>query len=152
YNFDFAAAYFPYAKGWFGGWLVNKGGTNNAIATNALSTLHWIGNTNMVLGTNVIPAGGGNIIVDLRQFGLDSRSNAIMIACGGKNEENYANSQTNLDGTWTVTTRDDISGKAESDPSAFVCVPLSNHMVVSGRFMGDGKAIMQSAPFFVTNT
>src|SRR5262249_18303623 len=77
YNFDFAAAYFPYRNGWYGGWLVNKGGTNNAITTN-LSNLHWIGNTNMILGTDVIPLGGGRITVDLRRFGLDSRSNAVM--------------------------------------------------------------------------
>ncbi|MDR3457519.1 MAG: DNRLRE domain-containing protein [Verrucomicrobiae bacterium] len=150
YNFDFAAAYFPYGKGWYGGWLVNKGGTNNA-TTNTLSE-HWIGNPNMILGTDVYSTNGARTIVDLRRFGLDSRSNAVMICCGGKNEENFADSQTNADGTWTVTTRDDVSGGAEPDPNAFVCIPLTNHTVISGRFMGDGKIALQSAPFSVTNT
>lgn len=151
YNFDFAAAYFPYADGWYGGWLVNKGGTNNAVLSN-LAVDHFIGNTNLVLGVNVIPIGSAKTTVDLRQFGLDSRTNAILLCVGGKNEENFADSQTNADGTWTVTTRDDISGSAEADPNAFVCIPLTNHMIVSGRFMGDGSIAMQSAPFYVTNT
>lgn len=151
YNFDFAAAYFPYAKGWFGGWLVNKGGTNNAVTTNLVND-HWIGNTNLILGTDVLPQGGGKVNVNLLRFGLDSRSNAVMICCGGKNEENFAVSQTNADGTWSVTTRDDVSGSAEGDPNAFVCVPLTNHLVISGRFMGDAKIALQSAPFYVTNT
>lgn len=150
YNFDFAAAYFPYAKGWYGGWLVNAGGTNNGVSAN-LGADHWIGNTNMILGVNVIPQGGGKVMVDLRQFGLDSRSNAVLIAVGGKNEENFADSQTNADGTWLVTTRDD-DGTAEADPSAFVVVPMSNHTVVAGVFMGDGKILMQNAVFSVTNT
>jgi hypothetical protein len=150
YNFDFAAAYFPYAKGWYGGWLVNSGGTNNGVTAN-IANDHWIGNTNMILGVNVVPQGGGKVMVDLRQFGLDSRSNAVMLCVGGKNEENFADSQTNVDGTWTVTCRDD-NGGAEADPSAFVCVPTTNHMVVAGCFMGDGQITMQSAPFNVTNT
>ncbi|HEX7652451.1 MAG TPA: hypothetical protein VF607_03025, partial [Verrucomicrobiae bacterium] len=70
YNFDFAAAYFPYNNGWFGGWLVNKGGTNNAVGA-VLANDRWIGNTNLVLGTHVLPLGGGKVTVDLRPFGLD---------------------------------------------------------------------------------
>jgi len=150
YNFDFACAYFPYAKGWYGGWLVNSGGTNNGVSA-TIAFDHWIGNTNMVLGVNVVPQGGGKTMVDLRQFGLDSRTNAIMLCVGGKNEENFADSQTNADGTWLVTCRDDISGSGEADPSAFVCVPMSNHMIIAGRFMGNGSIAMQNAPFNVTN-
>ena len=151
FNFDFAAAYFRYSDGWYGGWLVNKGGTNNAVIT-TLAADHWIGNTNMVLGTHVIPLGGGKVTVNLLPFGLDSRANAILLCVGGKNEENYAVSQPNADGTWTVTTRDNITGSAEADPNAFVCIPLTNHMIVSGRFNGDATIAAQSATFYVTNT
>ena len=151
YNFDFAAAYFRYSDGWYGGWLVNKGGTNNAVVT-SLSADHWIGNPNMILGTHVTPIGSAKTVVNLLPFGLDSRVNAILLCCGGKNEENYAVSQPNSDGTWTVTTRDNITGSAEADPNAFVCIPLTNHMIVSGRFNGDASIAMQSGAFYVTNT
>lgn len=151
YNFDVSGAYFPYSNGWYGGWVVNVGGTNNGVSTN-LAADKFLGNPNMILGTHVLPQGGGKVNVDLRAFGLDSRSNAIMLACGGKNEENFANSQTNTDGTWSVTCRDDATGSGEADPVAFVCVPLTNHLIVSGRFMGDGSIIMQSGPFHVTTT
>ncbi len=151
YNFDFAAAYFRYSDGWYGGWLVNKFGTNNAVIA-TLAYDRWIGNPKMVLGTHVLPGSGAKTVVNLLPFGLDSRANAILLCVGGKNEENYAVSQTNADGTWTVTTRDNITGAAEADPNAFVCIPLTNHMIVSGRFNGDASIAMKSAAFNVTNT
>jgi len=147
YNFNVAAAYFPYANGWYGGWLNNSSG-NNGGANN-----HFIGNTNLVLGTHVIDLGSGKTTVNLRPFGLDSRSNAVLLVVGGKNEANFALSTTNSDGTWTVFCHDDnVSGATyEQDYIAFVCVPLTNQTVVAGRFMGDASIAMQSAPFKVTN-
>ncbi|MGZ5566476.1 MAG: hypothetical protein ACXWKG_05640, partial [Limisphaerales bacterium] len=53
YNFNVAAAYFPYSEGWLGGWLSNNKGTNGG-ANN-----HLIGNPLLQLGTNVIDLGGG---------------------------------------------------------------------------------------------
>ncbi|HEV2693323.1 MAG TPA: hypothetical protein VG347_10555, partial [Verrucomicrobiae bacterium] len=150
YNFDVAGAYFPYNKGWYGGWLVNATGVNNGVSATLSSDKFW-GNPSMVLGTDVIPLGGGKITVDLRRFGLDSRTNAILLCVGGKNEENFADSQTNADGTWLVTTRDDASGSAEADPAAFVAIPVTNHMIVSGRFFGDSSIGLHSGPFSVTN-
>jgi hypothetical protein len=148
YNFNVAAAYFRYADGWYGGWL------NNATGANGGANNHFIGNTNIVLGVNVIDLGGGKTTVDLRQFGLDARTNAILLVVGGKNEANYAESAPNTNGTWTVFCHDDNAqgGSYEQDYIAFVCVPLTNHLIVSGRFNGDCSIAMQSAPFFVTNT
>ncbi|HVV01767.1 MAG TPA: autotransporter-associated beta strand repeat-containing protein, partial [Verrucomicrobiae bacterium] len=140
YNFNVAAAWFPYSDGWYGGWLNNASGANSG-ANNQL-----IGNPNLVLGTHVVDQGGGKTKVDLRAFGLDSRSNAVLLVVGGKNEANYALSATNSDGTWTIFCHDDNKngGSYEQDYVGFVCVPLTNHAVVSGKLMGDGSVAMSS--------
>ncbi len=145
YNFNVAAAWFPYSDGWYGGWL------NNATGVNGGANNHFIGNPSLVLGTHVVDQGGGKTKVDLRPFGLDCRTNAVLLAVGGKNEANFALSATNSDGTWTITCHDD-NGGTEQDYVGFVCIPLTNHTVVSGRFMGDGSIAVQSQPFQVVNS
>ena len=145
YNFNVAAAYFPYSDGWYGGWL------NNASGANGGANNHLIGHPSLVLGNHVVDQGSGKTKVDLRAFGLDARSNAVLIVAGGKNEANFALSTTNADGTWTITCRDD-NGGAEQDYVGFVCVPITNHTVVSGRFMGDDSIAMQSQAFNVSNS
>ena len=145
YNFNVAGAYFPYTNGWYGGWL------NNASGVNGGANNHLLGNTNLILSTHVVDNGSGKTTVNLLPFGLDSRSNAVLLVCGGKNEANFALSAANTNGTWTVTCHDDNTG-TEEDYIAFVCVPLTNHTVVAGKFMGDARVSLQSAPFNVTNT
>jgi len=144
YNFNVAAAYFPYTNGWYGGWLNNSGGVNGG-ANN-----HLLGHPSLVLGTHVIDNGSGKTTVNLLPFGLDARSNAVLLVVGGKNEANFAVSATNANGTWSVFCRDD-NGSAEQDYIAFVCIPLTNHTVVSGKFMGDASIILRSGPFQVSN-
>lgn len=144
YNFNVAAAYFPYAEGWLGGWLSNSKGSNGG-ANN-----HLIGNPVLQLGTHVIDQGGGQTTVDLRAFGMDSRSNAVLLAVGGKNEANFALSANNTNGTWTVYCHDDNGGN-EQDYVGFVCVPLSNHTVVSGKFRGGAAIALKSETFTVTS-
>ena len=145
YNFNVAAAYFPYAEGWLGGWLNNSGGVNGG-ANN-----HFIGTPGLHLGTQVVDNGGGLTTVDLRGFGMDARSNAVLLAVGGKNEANFALAGANTNGTWTVYCHDD-NGGLEQDYVGFVCVPLTNHTVVSGKFRGDAGIVMRSEPFIVTST
>jgi autotransporter-associated beta strand protein len=147
YNFNAAAAYFPYTNGWYGGWLNNSAGSNGG-ANN-----QFIGNPNLILGTDVIALGGGKTTVNLLPFGLNSRSNAVLLVVGGKNEANFALSTANSNGTWTVFCHDDNvdGGTYEQDYIGFVCIPLTNQTVVSGKFMGNSSIAMQSAPFKVTN-
>jgi len=145
FNFNVAAAYFPYASGWYGGWL------NNATGNNSGANNHLIGHPSLVLGTHVIDNGGGKTTVDLRSFGLDSRTNAILLAVGGKNEANFALSAPNTNGTWTIFCHDDNGSGSEQDYIGFVCVPLTNHTVVSGRFRGDLSIALQSETFHVAN-
>jgi len=143
YNFNVAAAWFPYSDNWYGGWLHNATGVNGG-ANNRL-----IGHPSLVLGTHVIDQGSGKTKVDLRSFGL-AGSNAVLLAVGGKNEANFALSSTNSDGSWTVTCHDD-NGSTEQDHVGFVCVPLTNHTVVSGKFLGDETILLQSQAYNVTH-
>jgi autotransporter-associated beta strand protein len=147
YNFNVAAAWFPYSDGWYGGWL------NNASGANGGANNHLIGTPGLVLGTHVVDQGSGKTKVDLRAFGLDSRSNAVLLVEGGKNESNFALSTTNSDGTWTVYCHDDdvSGGSYEQDYVGFVCVPLTNHTVVSGKFLGDNTVLMSSQTYNVSN-
>ncbi len=131
-NFDFAAAWFPYTK-YYGGWLANSGGTNGGIND------QFIGNTNLTfgpVGANIQQEVAGSTTIGLTNLTLDSRSNAVMICCGGKNEENYAVAKINwADGTWLVSCRDDQSGSAEQDYIAWVVVPLNNtNGLIAGTF------------------
>jgi phospholipase C len=144
YNFNVSAAYFPYSEGWLGGWLVNSTGVNGG-ANNRL-----IGNPSLQLGTHVIDQGSGKTTVDLRAFGINSQSNAVLLAVGGKNEANFALVGDNTNGTWTVSCRDD-NGGGEQDYVGFVCVPLTNHTVVSGKFRGNAAIVLKSETFAVTS-
>ena len=53
YNFNVAAAWFPYGDGWYGGWL------NNASGINGGANNHLIGHPSLVLGTHVVDQGSG---------------------------------------------------------------------------------------------
>lgn len=157
-NFDFAAAWFPYTN-YYGGWLCQSTGVNSGVND------RFIGNTNLTfgpVGANVQQEVSGVTIINLTNLNLDARSNAVLICCGGKNEENFADSKVNwADGTWTVTCRDDQSAKAEQDYIAWAVIPLNNtNGVIAGMFAASlNPAIgitavdeLQNAPFTAVHT
>ncbi len=151
YNINVAAAFFPYDK-WLGGLARNSGATNGG-ANNSFT-----GSPGLVLGTHFIDNGGGQSIVNLTNFGIDSRTSGVLLVTHGKNEDNVALSSVNTNnGTWTVYIKDNgtDAGSYEQDPVAFVYVPKTNTTVVSGRFRGDGTVLLYSGAspqFNVTNT
>ena len=158
YNFDFSAGWFPYTK-YYGGWLANSTAVNGGVND------QFIGNTNLTFGptgVNVQQEVSGSTVINLTNFGLDARSNAVMICVGGKNEENFAVSKVNwATGSWTVTCRDDQSGGAEQDYIAWVAIPLNNtNGLIAGMFAASlNPAIgvnavneLQNAPFTATKT
>ncbi len=150
YNINVSAAFFPYAK-WLGGLARNSGATNGG--ANDLFT----GSPGLLLGTHFIELGGGEFTVDLTSFGIDSRTDGVLLVNHGKNEDNFALSFANpTNGTWSVFVKDNGSngGSHEQDPVAFVYVPRTNDSVVSGKFRSDGTRLIYSgaAPHFdVTN-
>ena len=149
FNVNISAAFFPYNK-WIGGLARNSNSTNGG--ANNLFT----GSSGLVLGTHFVDNGNGTSIVNLKSLGIDSRTNGVLLVNHGKNEENYALSQVNTNGTWTIFIKDVASDGAnyEQDPVAFVFIPKTNTSVISGRFQGDGTRLLYSGispAFNVTN-
>lgn len=149
FNINVSAAFFPYTN-WIGGYARNSGDTNGG--ANDLFT----GSSGLILGTHFIDSGGGRSTVNLTGLGIDSRTDGVMLVTHGENEDNYALSQVNSDGTWTLYVKDNgtDAGSYEQDPVAFVFIPRTNTSVVSGRFRGDGTRLMFSGAtpsFNITN-
>lgn len=151
YNFDLSAAYFPYADGWIGGLARNSARTNGSAT--ALNNL-LIGSPGLTLGTHYINTIAGQSTVDLSSLGINSQTDGVLLVNHGKNENNFAMSRANADGTWTIFTKGHNSDGSsyEQDPVAFVYVPLSNTTVIAGKFNGGANNIaLQNAPFDVAN-
>jgi len=133
YNMNVSAAWFPYNK-WLGGFVRNSGTTNGG-------TLNLLtGSSSLALGTHFIDNGGGKATVNLTSLGINSQTDGVLLVVGAKNEDNYALSLANANGTWTLISKDNGTDGAstEQDPLAFVYIPKTNNTVVSGRFNGDG--------------
>ena len=150
YNINLAVAFFPYAS-WIGGYARNSAGTANG--PNDLFT----GSPSLVLGTHFIDNGDGTSTVNLTGLGIDSRTDGVLLVSGGNNDDDYALSGANTNGTWTIYSKDNGTNGAvfEQDPVAFVFVPKSNMAVISGKFQGDGTILMYSGTtprFSITNT
>ncbi len=135
-NINTAGAYFPFST-WIGGWVKNSGATNGG----TMDT--YIGNTNIVIGTNDLTKGGyvdngaGISTIDLRHLGIDSRVSGVLLASGAKNETaNFGITSTNVDGTWKIFIHDDGANTSnhEQDPIGWVFIPKTNTSIISGRF------------------
>jgi hypothetical protein len=165
-NADTVGAYFPYST-WIGGHARSEpylnGGTNSLFTgspglVNGVHYIDWHSTNAIVSGTG---ANLGRSTVDLRPFGIDSRTDGILLVNHGKDragDGNYAESSPAADGTWTCLVRDH-GGGAEQDPLAFVFIPRTNTTVISGKFKGsstNGNLITMfsgaSPQFTVTNT
>jgi hypothetical protein len=138
YNVNVAGAFFPFTN-YLGGWARNASGVNGD-ATHTNDTL--TASPGLFYGINYIELGGGQGIVDLRNKGIDSRTDGILLVTGAKDENNFALSQVNVtDGTWNLFLHDQSTGTAgnyEQDPVAFVFIPKYATNLVSGRVNGDG--------------
>ena len=151
YNINVAAAFFPYDQ-WLGGYARNSGDTNGG--ANDLFT----GSPGLALGAQFVDNGSGVSTVDLTSLGIDSRTDGVLLVTYGKNEDNFATSQVNSNnGTWTIYSKDNGANADanEQDPVAFVYVPKTNTMVISGRFNGNGTRLIYSGAtpqYSVTNT
>jgi len=142
-NVNAAGAYFPFTN-WIGGYTREE--TNNGPA------IAFIGNTNVVLGVNIVDlrttlGSNGQFVVDLKNLGYDSRASGVLLATGCKNESaNFGMTSTNADGTWTLFVHDvgNNTTSHEEDPIAFVFIPKTNTTLISGRFDGAANILMFS--------
>jgi len=138
YNANCAVAYFRYTN-WLCGWA------RNSVAGNGLTNDLLTASPGIALGTHFKGLGGGKSIVDLREFGIYN-TNGVLLVNHAKNEGNFALSQTNDDGTWTLYVKDNNGDNAsyEQDPVAFVYIPSTNTTVISGRFDAEENILTYS--------
>jgi len=135
-NVDVAAAFFPFASGFVAGHAVNE--ANNGPMTRLFAT------DGLGLGGAFVdePGTAGVYRLDLRSFGADG-GNGVLIAAGGKNEDNYALTRNLGDGRYEVFCKDNGSNGAglENDPVVFVYLPYAIDGLVAGRIAEmDGAA------------
>ena len=114
-----AGAWFPYDK-YIGG-LARNGARANGGSNDLL-----IGSSVLVYGThfvhlaitNDLASGSwlsddGISLLDLRSLGINSQSDGVLLVNGGKDENNFALSHANADGTWTMYVHDNATGTRE---------------------------------------
>lgn len=125
FNANLAVSWFPYADGWIGGHAVatTNGGLLTSMAASPGLTL-----STTAAGSNVLYDAGATGVYELNLAGINSQTDGILLVSGGKNEDNYALSRANADGTWTISVRDNGADGAgtEADGLAFVYVPTSS--------------------------
>lgn len=146
YNLNVSAAWFPYDR-YIGAFIRNATGANGG-ANDLIS-----GSPTLALGTHFIDLGAGRSTVNLTTMGINSQTDGVLLVVGAKNEDNYALSQANADGTWTIYSKDNGTADAalEQDPIAFVYIPKTDPNLVSGRFLGDGTVAVGSGNFTIAS-
>lgn len=150
FNINIGSAFFPYTN-----WL--SGLARNSSQTDGGSNNLFTGSLQLTLGTHFVDQGNGMSLVNLVSLGIHSQTDGVLLVTHGENQRNYALSEANTDGTWTVYVKNTSTDAAltEQGPVAFAFIPKTNTTVVSGRFRGDGTRLLFSGispAFDVTNT
>ncbi|HTN77652.1 MAG TPA: autotransporter-associated beta strand repeat-containing protein, partial [Pirellulaceae bacterium] len=137
FNTNVSAAYFSFAAGWQGGWLLNA--TNNGPITSVISNPPLT--VSATAGANVVDSTATAGVYRLTLPGVNSQTDGVLLVNGAKNEDNYALAKAEADGSWTIYCIDNESngGGGENDPVNFVFVPKSSTGYISGKFRGDGS-------------
>ncbi|MDB6080171.1 MAG: phosphohydrolase [Akkermansiaceae bacterium] len=135
-NINASAAWFPYTE-WYAGLAKNSAGTNGGANDS------FTGSPGLTLGTHFIDEGGGISTLDLREF-QGTPDQGVLLVTGAKNEDNYALSKPNPDGTFTIYCKDNGTNTStyEQDYVGFAYVPLAKvgtgNLVAAARINGNG--------------
>jgi len=128
-NLNLAAAFFPFDRGFIAGHATN-GGINNGTLTEIVAS------PGIQLGSGFIdPAGTSGIYtLDLAPNGFNA-DDGVLLVNHAKNEDNFALSRAEPDGTFTIYCKDNgnDAGGFENDPVAFVFLPFETPGLVAGR-------------------
>ncbi|MFC7337818.1 Ig-like domain-containing protein [Haloferula chungangensis] len=154
FNINVAAVHFPFAEEWLAGHSRNSSGTNAGVQNELVAT------PGISIGEQFKDDGGGVFTLDLTgitNFGsLATSQNGVLLVTGHKNEDNFALSSANDDGTFTIKLKDNGSNGSgtERDPVAFAYVPVSkvgpDLVSALGRILSDGSAEVSGGNFTVT--
>ena len=146
FNIDVAAGHFRFDR-YLGGVAENS--------ANGGPITQFRGSAGINLGTQFVDGEDGTFTVDLRDLGGDSRT-GILLAVGAKNEDNFALSQANDDGTFTIFNHDNgANGRNyEQDPVGFAFLgedvfETSGGLITAGRVLGTGAVELASGLFNV---
>lgn len=147
-NINVACAWFSYSS-WLGGFARNSTGANGG-ANNVLTASPGIN-----LGTQFVDNGSGVSTVNLTSLGASS-ADGVLLVTHGKNEDNYALSRANANGSFTVWVKDNGSDadNYEQDPVSFVYIPVSavgtKQLVAAGRVKNNTSKAVSGGTFTVT--
>lgn len=173
WNADQSYGYFPYSE-FLGGWATNgtHDDANGAGVNNGALTAFAASTAGLTIGSDATDPGTFNVfdntgttgVYTLRLGNLNAArpglssvpatsQNGILLVIGGKNEDNYALSEANADGSFSMICKDNgTNGTSyENDPVAFTYVPL-NHpdFTAIARVDGEGDTIVGSGTYTVT--
>ncbi|MCS6775544.1 MAG: hypothetical protein RMJ43_04670 [Chloroherpetonaceae bacterium] len=140
-NMDVAVAHFKYADGWLGGVALNLNDTGGFANNSTLNAFAGAASIQMNVHFFDPPETVG--IYELIHPQIDSRT-GVLIVNGAKNEDNYALSRANADGTFTIICKDNgTNGSSyENDPVAFVYIPATAVNLTAGRVDTDGTLLL----------
>ena len=148
-NINASFVFLPYDS-WLGGIATN--------AENGTDLTTFKGSPGLTLGTHFIDSAAtiGEYTVKLSPIVANASKTGILLASGGKNEDNYALSRANSDGSFTVFCHDNGQNGAEyeNDPVSFAYLPTSaagtGRVVALGRVNGDGSTDVAGGSFQIT--
>lgn len=148
-NMNAAFAFFPYDT-WIGGVATNS--VNNEAITSVT------GSSGITLGTQFTDATTteGEYKLNLSPLVSAASSKGILLVSAAKNEDNYALSKANSDGTFTIICHDNGNNgeEGENDPVAFCYLPVSavgqSRLVALGRVNGNATTDVSGGSFTVT--
>ena len=165
-NMNFAAAWFQFSYGAYG-WLGAQ--VKNSANNGEMSTVY--GHSSIALGNQFVDQStpAGYYTVNLTGLSAGDQASAtsqkgVLLVSGGKNEDNYALSRTNADGTFTVVCHNSSTNGVggENDPIAFAYVPLGSGFIPNGakdptllpmgRIMGNGATDIGQGSFTITKS
>lgn len=132
-NMDVAFGFFPYNR-WIGG--IARNAVNNGELTDL------VGNPGLVMNTHFtdLATPSGQYRLNLNALtGNNASQNGILLVAGARNEDNYALSQANANGSFTIYCHDNgVNGADyENDGIGFVYLPTdkvgTDHLTAIGR-------------------
>lgn len=162
-NINVSMAFFPYTQ-WIAGLLRNTNGANGGAS---VPMDQFFGSAGLTLGTHVTTAtpgtNNGQFIVNINGFQLGSYTApaqasqaGILLVNGARNEDNYALSRANADGSFNIFVKDNgANGNSyEQDPFVFAYIPTTavgtRNLVAMGRVNGDASTDVGAGSFTVT--
>ncbi|MFG0259046.1 MAG: hypothetical protein ACF8LK_01730, partial [Phycisphaerales bacterium JB041] len=149
-NWNSSFAFFPLGDGWMAGAAYNSenGGIITDLVANPGLPLYNLFNDP---GTGNGFVDGGNGVFGIRLDGIDMNRDGVLIASGGKNEDNFTQVFMNADGTAALNNHDNGSNgnTSEQDPVNFAFIPGGTAGVTMGVITGGGETLFSQGDFTV---